>query len=226
MSTHAIIVSAGKGVRMNRSIPKQYLPLKGRPVLCHTISAFSRCPEIDKIVVVVAENDISYCREELLPGLGIDTSTHVLAGGKRRQDSVYRGIQSIDDTRGIVVIHDGVRPLIEPKMISQCVRKAEVTGACILGMPLHDTLKSVVNGRQIQKTINREGIWLAQTPQAFQYRLIRDAHEAAARDHIEATDDASLLERMGTPVHILKGSKNNLKITTEEDLILADALLS
>ena len=129
MQTHAIIVSAGKGLRMKRSTPKQYLLLQGRPVLCHTILAFNRCPEIDEILLVVPENDIPYCRQQLLPGLCLDTPVKVLAGGKRRQDSVYNGILAIDTAgSGLVVIHDGVRPLIRPEMISRCISKAPGPG--------------------------------------------------------------------------------------------------
>ena len=226
MQTHAIIVSAGKGVRMNRSTPKQYLLLQGRPVLCHTILAFDSCPEVDKIILVVPENDIQYCREQLLSDLHLNTPVNVLAGGKRRQDSVFNGILSIDDRGGIVVIHDGVRPLVRPDLISRCIHKAKTSGACILGVPLKDTLKAVDGNSLIQRTIPREGLWLAQTPQAFHYQLIRDAHEAAAKQGIEATDDAALLEWMGLPVSILGSTADNLKITTNEDMVLADIILS
>jgi len=226
MQTQAIIVSAGRGVRMNRSTPKQYLLLRGRPVLFHTVMAFSKCPEVDKIVLVVPEKDIQYCREQLLSGLRINTPVKVLAGGKRRQDSVFNGILSIDDRDAIVVIHDGVRPLIRPEMISLCINKAKISGACILGVPLQDTLKTVDCDGLIQRTINRERLWTAQTPQAFHYQLIRDAHEAAAKAGVEATDDAALLERMGLPVNILLSTVDNIKITTNDDLVLADAILS
>jgi len=226
MQTHAIIVSAGKGVRMNRPTPKQYLLLQGRPVLCHTVMAFNKCSEVDKIVLVVPEKDIQYCREQLLSALCIDTPLKVLAGGKRRQDSVFNGILSIDDRDAIVVIHDGVRPLIRPEMIALCIKKAKISGACILGVPLQDTLKMVDSDSLIQRTIHRERLWTAQTPQAFHYQLIRDAHEAAAKAGVEATDDAALLERMGLPVNILLSTGNNLKITTNDDLLLADAILS
>jgi 2-C-methyl-D-erythritol 4-phosphate cytidylyltransferase len=226
MQTHAIIVSAGKGVRMNRSTPKQYLLLQGKPVLCHTVMAFSKCPEVDEILLVVPEKDIQYCREQVLSGLCIKTPLKVLAGGKRRQDSVFNGILSIDDRDGIVIIHDGVRPLIRPEMISCCIDKAKISGACVLGVPLQDTLKMVDGDSLIQRTINRENLWTVQTPQAFHYQLIRDAHEAAAKAGIEATDDAALLERMGLPVNILRSTGDNLKITTNDDLILAGAILS
>lgn len=226
MQTHAIIVSAGKGTRMNRSTPKQYLLLQGKPVLCHTIMAFDKCPEVDKILLVVPEKDIRHCRERLLSALRIDTPVTILGGGKRRQDSVYNGILSIDDRNGLVVIHDGVRPLIRPGMISRCISEAITSGACILGLPLQDTLKMVDTDGRIQRTVNREGLWAAQTPQAFHYQLIRDAHESAAAAGVETTDDAALLERMGIPVSILPGARDNLKITTSEDLVLAGAILS
>jgi len=226
MQTHAIIVSAGKGIRMNQDRPKQYLLLQDKPVLCHTIMAFEKCPEVDEIVLVVPEKDILFCREDLLSGLHLDTPVHVIGGGKRRQDSVFNGIRSIDDRNGMVVIHDGVRPLIRPEMISRCIQKAKVSGACILAVPLQDTLKAVDREGLIQRTIQRERLWLAQTPQVFHYQLIRDAHEAAAKAGVEATDDAALLEGMGLPVSILHSTGENLKITTKEDLVMAGAILS
>jgi 2-C-methyl-D-erythritol 4-phosphate cytidylyltransferase len=136
------------------------------------------------------------------------------------------GILSIDEKCDIVLIHDGVRPLVQPKLISRCIQAARINGACMLGIPLQDTLKSVDQNQRVLKTIRRADMWLAQTPQAFQYKLIREAHEKAQKDGFEATDDASLLERMGIPVQILAGSKHNLKITMEEDLVLADTILS
>ena len=227
MATHAIIVSAGTGSRMNRTTPKQYLPLQGLPILGHTVLAFNQCNDVDFIILVVPAKDVSFCRDQLLSGLKIDKPIRVVAGGERRQDSALNGILAIDDKTGIVVIHDGVRPLIHPKLISRCIKEADIHGACILGIPLQDTLKSVdQSNERVKKTLLRENMWLAQTPQAFQYKLIREAHATASRDGFEATDDASLLERMGIPVRILTGSKHNIKITTKEDLILADAIIS
>lgn len=226
MTTHAVIVSAGKGKRMNRTVPKQYLPLQGIPVLGHTLLAFDQCPEVDKIILVVPRNDVSFCREQLLSGLKLDKPISVIAGGERRQDSALNGILAIDDTDGIVIIHDGVRPLIHIKLISQCIKEADIHGACILGIPLQDTLKCVDQHGRIQKTLLRENMWLAQTPQAFKYKLIHAAHEAGQKEGFEATDDASLLERIGIPVHVITGSKHNLKITTQEDFNLADAILA
>ncbi len=226
MAAHAVIVSAGKGLRMNRTTPKQYLPLQGIPVLGHTVLAFNQCSEVDNIILVVPIKDVSFCSDQLLADLDIDKSIRVVAGGERRQDSALCGILAIDDQRGIVIIHDGVRPLVQPKLISRCIQAASINGACMLGIPLQDTLKSVDQNQRAVETILRTDMWLAQTPQAFQYKLIREAHEKAQKDGFEATDDASLLERMGIPVQILAGSKHNLKITTEEDLILADTILS
>jgi 2-C-methyl-D-erythritol 4-phosphate cytidylyltransferase len=226
MTTHAVIVSAGKGKRMNRATPKQYLPLQGIPVLVHTLLTFNQIPEVDNIILVIPFNDVSFCRNQLLSGLKLDKPVTVIAGGERRQDSAMNGILAIDDMDGIVVIHDGVRPLVHAKLISRCIKGADIHGACILGIPLQDTLKTVDQHGRVQKTLLREDMWLAQTPQAFKYKLIREAHETAQKEGFEATDDASLLERMGIPVQVIAGSKHNLKITTQEDLKLADAILT
>jgi 2-C-methyl-D-erythritol 4-phosphate cytidylyltransferase len=149
----------------------------------------------------------------------------LVAGGKKRQDSVYNGLIAVGENNGIVIIHDGVRPFVNKEMLESCVRGAIKHGACIIGVPVQDTLKRISRSGDIEKTIERNNIWLAQTPQAFQYEILRKAHENARLKGHAGTDDAFLVEQMGTSVKIIKGNKNNIKITTREDLRLAEVMI-
>ena len=219
----AVIVAAGKGIRMNDTVRKQYLPLAGRPVLAHSLTLFEECNLISKIILVVPEDDFNFCKKEILPARS-EKTVRLVPGGKKRQDSVYNGLLAADENKGIVVIHDGVRPFINIEMLELCINGAKEVGACIFGIPVHDTVKQVESGHII-KTLERDTLWLAQTPQAFQYEIIRKAHENARLKGYEGTDDAFLVEQMGKHVKIINGSKNNIKITTREDLKLAEAVL-
>jgi len=219
----AVIVAAGKGIRMNDAVRKQYLPLAGRPVLAHSLTLFENCNLINKIILVVPEDDFDYCRNNILPML--KSKINLVAGGRERQDSVYNGLIAVGENNGIVIIHDGVRPFANNEMLESCIRGAKKHGACIVGVPIQDTLKKISILNNIEKTIERNNIWLAQTPQAFRYEIIRKAHENAKLKEYTGTDDAFLVEQIGNPVKIVKGNKNNIKITTREDLKLAQAML-
>ncbi len=219
----AVIVAAGKGIRMKDSVQKQYLPLAGRPVLSHTLGVFDGCNLISKIFLVVSQKDFDYCRNNILRMLKKEIK--LVAGGKKRQDSVYNGLIAVGENNGIVIIHDGVRPFVNKEMLESCVRGAIKHGACIIGVPVQDTLKRISRSGDIEKTIERNNIWLAQTPQAFQYEILRKAHENARLKGHAGTDDAFLVEQMGTSVKIIKGNKNNIKITTREDLRLAEVMI-
>ena len=221
----AIIVAAGKGIRMKGTMRKQYLDLSGRPVLAHSIMAFDSCSQVAEIYLVVPKEDIEYCQNKILSLLDLKNQINLVYGGAKRQDSVYNGLQSIDKDTETVVIHDGVRPLIHPEELKECILGSKKYGACILGTPASDTLKRVDKSGIIEATLPRENIWLAQTPQAFQYDLILKAHETARRDGYVGTDDASLVERLGADVKIINGSRFNIKITKKEDLDVAKAVL-
>ena len=219
----AVIVAAGKGIRMNDSLPKQYLPLAGRPVLSHTLSVFDECQLINNIFLVVPQQDFAYCRNIILPVF--KNKINLVVGGKERQDSVYNGLIAVGKNNGIVIIHDGVRPFANKEMLESCVKGAKKHGACIIGVPVQDTLKKINGIGNIKKTIQRKNIWIAQTPQCFQYEIIIKAHENARMKGHEGTDDAFLVEQMGNPVKIITGSNKNIKITTREDLKLAEVML-
>jgi 2-C-methyl-D-erythritol 4-phosphate cytidylyltransferase len=221
----AIIVAAGKGVRMNDSLPKQFLSLAGVPILVHTLRVFDTCDVINTVIVVVSKEDRDFCRREILKTSNLQKNVRLVIGGPQRQDSVHNGLQTVDRDDGIIVIHDGVRPFVRQEHLMACINGAKENGACILGIPTFDTVKSVNASGGIIKTQERDRLWLAQTPQAFQTRLIKTAHENAKKEGFIGTDDASLVERLGRRVKIITGSRSNIKITNPEDLELARAIL-
>ena len=221
----AIIVAAGKGLRMNDPTRKQYLDLGGRPILAHSVIIFDRCEIIDKIFLVLPKEDIEYCRQNIVPSMELKNGLNLVSGGEQRQNSVYNGLQAIDKNTDTVVIHDGARPFIQPHELESCILGARKFDACILGLRAGDTVKHVGKSGFIEKTLERDRIWLAQTPQAFKYELIMRAHQIARRDGYIGSDDASLVERLGKDVRIINGSKNNMKITVREDLVMARAML-
>ena len=220
----AVIVAAGKGLRMQETLRKQYLPLAGLPILGHTLRVFDRCDLVDQLYLVIPRDDIDFCREKILDPLKPIRRVQLVAGGVRRQESVYNGLQQVDPACRIVVIHDGVRPFLLPDHLSACIDGARKFGACILGVPAQDTLKQVDQSANIVGTIARDTIWLAQTPQAFRSELIKKAHHQACLDGYQGTDDASLVERLGQTVKIIHGSRSNIKITNQEDLAISRAL--
>jgi len=223
----AIIVAAGKGIRMDDKVRKQYLLLDNRPIISHTIEVFDECNIIDEIFLVVPEEDFVFCNENILNQQNFQKKVSLVAGGAERQDSVYNGLLAIDNIidDSIVVIHDGVRPFISSEQLTECITCATDYDACIFGIPAYDTLKRVNSSGFIENTIERNTIWLAQTPQAFKYNLIRRAHENAIRTGINGTDDAMLVELIGIKVKVIRGSRCNIKITTKEDLLLARAMV-
>jgi len=222
--THAaaIIPAAGSGTRMQASLPKQYLELGGRSILIHTIAALADCAEIDRIIVAVAEDRLDSTRK-LLEMWRLGTQTEVIVGGRRRQDSVKAGLDHLGDDIDIVLVHDGARPLVEGDIIRRCLQEAQSSGAAIAAVPVKDTLKRGDTDRLIAATIDREGLWQAQTPQAARLPLLRRAF-AAAGDR-DVTDEAMLLEIAGIPVSLVMGSESNIKITRPEDLTMAEKLL-
>jgi len=227
MTVSAIIVAAGTGSRMAGDMRKQYVPLGGPSVLSHTLSVFEKCPAVHNMFLVVPNEDFQFCREQVLAPVGPRKMVTLVPGGSERTNSVYNGLSAVKGRRNdIVVIHDGVRPFITGDRLTACIDQAKVTGACILGIPVVDTLKHVSPRGYIERTIERETIWKAQTPQAFRYHLIMKAHETAIKEGYPATDDASLVERLGINVKVIPGSSINLKITTKDDLLLAEAINS
>jgi len=221
----AIVVAAGKGTRMRGAQPKQFLSLGGLPILSRTLSVFDACELVDQIVLVIAQDDFNSCRENILAPAGLAGKVVMAPGGMRRQDSVFNGLKAVDPGCSIVAIHDGVRPFLGNDQLVACIQGARETGACIVGVPAHETLKQANASNQILATLARGDVWLAQTPQSFRYGLICRAHERARTEGYTATDDAELVERLGESVKIIPGSRNNIKITVKEDLETAQGLL-
>lgn len=216
---------------MGADIKKQYLCLDNIPVLSRTLMVFDRHDDIDQIFLVIPGNDHDFCREKIVAPFNFRKKIHLVAGGEQRQDSVFNGIkklvaslESIENK--IVLIHDGVRPFVKDSMISACISGAQNTGACIPGLKMTDTIKQVDNQLQIEKTISRQKLYCAQTPQAFKLGLILSAFEYAQKTFFQGTDDASIVEHSGHPVMISQGSKFNIKITTPEDLLLGECLIN
>lgn len=223
----ALIVAGGSGQRMESGRRKQYLELGGMPILCRTLAVFAAADLIDRIVLVVPEADRAFCREDLVPRAGLAGPVEIVAGGPTRQASVFNGLAAMDaDEDDLVAIHDAVRPFLEPAELEACIRTAGESGACILALRAFDTVKKAGPDHRIAATVDRESIWLAQTPQVFRYGLIRATHARARRDKVSGTDDAALVEMTGHPVQILSGNRFNIKITTPEDLVLAQAILA
>jgi 2-C-methyl-D-erythritol 4-phosphate cytidylyltransferase len=223
--TTAIIVAAGSGVRMQDAMRKQYMLISDIPILGHTLLVFDACDMIDTIILVIPKGDMNYCSRTILPPLKLHKKIRLVEGGSERCDSVYNGLMTVDPETRIVVIHDGVRPFIRPDQIHDCIIEAEKSGACILGIHAFDTVKCVDHRGNIKKTIGRNNIQLAQTPQAFKRDLILKAHVKAKKEGFISNDDAQLVERLGEKVKVITGSRLNIKITDKEDLKLAAVLL-
>jgi len=220
----AIIAAGGAGLRMGTSTPKQFSELLGVPILIHTIRAFRKVPAIGAIVVVApAQHRERTCA--LLAQYQLDNHCTVVIGGKLRQDSVRIGLAQVAGDSPLVAVHDGARPLITPDDIQRCLDAAAHKGGAIMAVPVKDTLKAVSADTAIRHTVEREGLWQAQTPQAVRTSLLKEAFAKADQDGFIGTDEASLLEHGGWPVVVVQGSETNLKITRPDDLLMAEAIL-
>jgi 2-C-methyl-D-erythritol 4-phosphate cytidylyltransferase len=225
MRVNAVIVAAGEGKRMGGGIAKPLLTIAGRPLILHTLGRFAASQVRRVILVVPQKESAGFERLVASDPEASRLDCVVQPGGARRQDSVRQGLARLDEDCEIVVIHDGARPLISPALIDRSVEVAAKEGAAVVGVPVRDTIKIVSASGRVESTPTRDSLWEIQTPQAFQVKIIREAHRRAERDGIEATDDAMLVERLGGSVVVLQGDRTNLKITTPEDMIVAEALL-
>lgn len=225
----AIVLSAGSGSRMKSDIPKQYLPLIEKPVIYYSLMAFQNSP-VDEIILVSGANDIEYCRKEIVERYGLSKVTRIVAGGKKRYDSVYEGLCATDAE--YVLIHDGARPVLTSDMIDRMIQGVENTGACIAAMPVKDTIKLSDEHKQVASTPDRKHLWMVQTPQCFARTLLEESYEIlkckqkAGEKVPDITDDAMIVEyATGKKITLVEGAYTNLKITTPEDLAVAEIFL-
>ena len=237
-SVSVVIVAAGKGQRMEGAagLAKQFLPIGGEPILLHTLKAFERSESVNEIVLVTRPEFRVQC-EDLIQQQHIQKVTAVVPGGKERQGSVWNGLQAAAPHTETVLIHDAVRMFVTQAMIRESVQEARKHGASVVAVPAKDTIKQVIlhhdnspdhpsaslEGLFVEKTFDRSILWQIQTPQTFRFELIRRLHEQAAELNLQVTDDAMLAEHFGHAVKIVPGSYRNIKITTADDLLIAEA---
>lgn len=221
----AIVLAAGSGRRMNSKIHKQYLLLKGKPVLYYSLWAFEESP-VSSVVLVTAAGEEAYCRREIIERYGIKKVKAIAAGGRERADSVYEGLKAAGKT-DYVMIHDGARPFIDGTIIESSMEAVKKYQACVVGMPVKDTIKIVDENNYVTDTPRRDRVWQIQTPQTFSYSLIFPAYrDILKKKGVNITDDAMVLEYMtGRNVKVIEGSYRNIKITTPEDIIVAEAFM-
>lgn len=225
MQVSAIIAAGGRGRRMNSSISKQFLNIKGHPILYYTLKKFEKMDKIKSIVLVTGADDLDYTREEIIKRYRFK-KIRLVEGGKERQDSVYNGLRELSPQTDIVVIHDGVRPFVPVNIIEKSITAAAKYKAVGVAVPVKDTIKVVDKNHTIKNTPDRKTLWAMQTPQSFTYDIIMRAYEKAMRDGFYGTDDTVLVERLGLPVKIIEGAYENIKITTPEDIVFAETFIS
>lgn len=219
----AIVLCAGRGTRMNSEIQKQYLLIKGKPVVYYSLYAFEMCPFMDEVVLVTGKDEIEYCRQEIVEKYGLKKVKFIVAGGKERYHSVFEGLKAIKNS-DYVYIHDGARPFIDQELLQRACDSVHIHKACVVGMPVKDTIKIISPDGFAQHTPDRSTLWMVQTPQVFQYQIVLEAYENIMRNPgVQVTDDAMVVEKMGkAKIKLVEGSYKNIKITTPEDLEIAE----
>lgn len=222
----AIVLAAGIGRRMGTKIQKQYLNLGGRPILYYSLKIFQDSPIIDEIILVAEDGWEGYCKENIVEMYGFSKVSTIISGGKERYNSVKRGLDIMDD-EGYVFIHDAARPFIDFGIIERAYKEVQQSNACVVGMPVKDTIKIVDKREYVSKTPDRERLWQIQTPQVFSVKLVKGAYNMLMREsYISVTDDAMVVEQMlGHPIKLIRGTYENIKITTPEDLDIAKMFL-
>ena len=220
-----IIPAAGSSSRMGGDVRKPWIEIAGLPIICHTLRRFQRLNNLAQVVIAAHPQDIQRIKSNYWPQLRQFGATNLITGGDRRQDTVHLALHALHPDIDIVLIHDAVRPLVPRESVLESISAAIKFGAAVVGMPVTDTLKRVA-GDVVAETVPRDSLWVAQTPQTFQLPLIRRAFESARQASLEFTDDAQLVERLGLPVKLVRGSCENIKITTPEHLRMAEALLA
>lgn len=219
----AVVLAAGQGKRMGTKVHKQYLLLAGKPVLYYSLKMFQESDVIDEILLVAGEGEEEYCREQIVRKYGITKVTRVLTGGAERYHSVWNALREMEGN-GYVFIHDGARPFVDAGMIMRAYEEVKIHKACVVGMPVKDTIKVADARNYVAGTPERSSLWMVQTPQVFETNLVKGAYTMLMREpYIQVTDDAMVVEMMlGHPVKLVAGSYENIKITTPEDLEIGE----
>lgn len=222
----AIVLAAGQGKRMGTTVQKQYLEVAGKPILFYSLDVFQKTDFIDEIVLVVSEEQKEYCKNEIVDKFNITKVHKIVAGGLERYHSVWNGLEEIEES-GYVFIHDGARPFISEDILQRAYTAVQVEKACVVGMPVKDTIKIADGNEFAKETPNRKYVWMVQTPQVFKTSLIKKAYNMLLQQEIiEATDDAMAVEKMlGKQVKLIEGSYKNIKITTPEDMEIAEVFI-
>jgi len=220
-----VIAAAGKGNRMGTTTNKQYMLLKGAPVLSYSLEFFEKLPVVNQIVVVCARDEVDYCKEEIVKRFKFNKVAAVVPGGQERQDSVWAGLQQLGADTDLVAVHDGARPVLSAEVLTRLLAEAREWGAAIPGIASRDTVKLGDRDGFVRQTLDRTSVYAIQTPQVFNYTELVTAYREAREEEFLGTDDASLFERYIGRVKIVPGDYNNIKITTPQDMIVAEALL-
>ena len=211
---------------MGGNLPKQYLTVSGVPLLVYPLRILDSIEAIAEIILAVPESDLDYCQDTIVQGFGINKVSRVVAGGRRRQDSVRHALSAVATSIEYVLIHDAARPFVTVDMVNDAMKTAFQVGGAIVAIPMPDTVKRVDAKGLVQETLRRDPLWLIQTPQVFRLSWLIEAHRYAEESDLEVTDDASLIEQLGHPVSVVQGSSTNIKITRPEDLRLGEAILA
>lgn len=226
MKTHVIIPAAGAGTRFGADVPKPLLLLKGKEVIIYSLEMFDSCDLVDGVVVVAPALKVADF-ENVIKKYVFKKPIKVVPGGKSRYESVSNGLKVLDPNIDFVLIHDGARPLVSREVIEQAIKTCYTAKAVVVGVPLKPTIKRIDPlAKVIDTTLDRSILWEAQTPQVFAYELLTQAHRQGIGLDVEATDDAFLVERFGAKVKMIEGEYRNIKLTTPEDLKIAEALLN
>ena len=227
MAAAGIVLAGGKGSRMQSDIPKQYMELLGKPLLYYALKAFEDS-DVEQVVLVTTEGDEEYCKKELVERFGFSKVVSIVAGGSERYVSVWNGLKGLKEQEpDYVLIHDGARPLVTAELINRLIAETEQYGACVAGMPVKDTIQMTDERGTITLTPKRDSLWTAQTPQSFEFSLAYDAYERLMQEpEIHVTDDAMVVGLYhDIPIQMVRGSYTNMKVTTPEDMVLAEAFL-
>lgn len=225
MKTYAIVLAAGKGSRMKAGINKQFLEIDSKPILYYSLNEFQKHEEVQGIVIVSAETEKEKIKKDIVDKYGFTKVISITAGGKERSDSVLNGLRAMKEQNAdIVLIHDGARPFIDNRIISDGIKYSLLHESCSCGVKSIDTMKIVGEDGFFQETLNRESLFSIQTPQCFKYDLIYECHNKVKQLGYKVTDDTSVVERFGHRVYLYQGSYNNIKVTTPKDMIQAQEI--